>query len=450
MRYRELKGLRGESVYKYSSSLEHDVHIAKYVALVTGAHLRELHRLGYVSTEALERALKVLKSVYENPESLPKTGYEDVFEYLEDMLQRKIGREALWLPLGRSRNDHVAAALRLYVADTMTSMATTLASVVKAFLDKAREERVPIVGFTHGEPSFIIDSPCLFLSYAESLADSLPLIRAVLEVACKSPLYAAAGAGTLAPVDEERVASMLGFRATYHSPYYAVGSRAFLEAAALALSLACTETSRIAEDFIAMHGLRLVRIPEDHIATSSYMPHKENPVTLEAARAFSMRCISAAQAVILVASKLRYSYNLDFQEASQTYTDALGFALKAINILGEVAAGVEIIEDNAYRMIEERIPYTAEEAEDRSLERGVPLRLEYARAARSMRKLRGNILRGLELAQKRKTGCSPARIAARIESLERSVEEGLSEIRKLFPGLQHVSKAVWAGLHGRG
>lgn len=446
MRYRELRGLRGDPVYKYSSSLGHDVHIARYVALVTGAHLRELHMLGYISSEALKKALRALLGIYEEPESLPRAGYEDVFEYLEDMLEKEIGGEALWLPLGRSRNDHVAAALRLYVADTMTRLADSIAGVIKAFLDRARGERAPIIGFTHGEPSFIIDSPCLFLSYAESLADSVPLIRAAVEVSCKSPLYAAGGAGTLAPVDEERVARMLGFRATYHSPYYAVGSRAFLEAAALALSLVCTEASRIAEDLVAMHGLRLVRIPEGHIATSSYMPHKENPVTLEEARAVSMRCISSAQAVLLVSSKLRYSYNLDFQEASQAYTEALGFALKAATILGEVARGISVDEESVYSLIEDRIPYTSEEVEESSLEKGVPPRLEYARIARRARRLRGNILRGLELAEKRRTGCNRDRVAGRIEALEKSVEEGLLELRKLFPGLDHASSIVWKGV----
>ncbi|MEB3860422.1 MAG: hypothetical protein LRS43_04350 [Desulfurococcales archaeon] len=442
MRYRELKGLKGGSVYDLSSSLDHDVVIARHAALVTAAHLRELNRLGYISSWALEKSLRVLRRLYESPGSIPRKGYEDVFEYIESMLEEAVGGEALWLPLGRSRNDHVAAALRLYVAESTLALAEAVAEASEAMLEKARETLgTPMIGFTHGEPAFIHDSSCLFLAYAESLADSLPLLAATLEASLKSPLYAAGGAGTLAPVDEGRVSRMLGFKRSYHSPYYAVASRGFLEASALSIALVCAEASRIAEDLVVLHGLRLVRIPEEHVATSSYMPHKENPVTLETARALSSKCVSLAYAVASILSKLRYSYNLDFQEASKAYTESLESALMVLKTLGDAVAGAKVAVDNVHRIVRETAPCSSEEAEYNSMRSMVPMRLEYARLAKR-RPAEASPAECLKLAAERRTGCVPDKVPGRIDLLEATIKGYIEGLRREFPGIEHLYKEV--------
>ncbi|MCE4612150.1 MAG: hypothetical protein F7B17_09295 [Desulfurococcales archaeon] len=432
MRYREIKGLGGDEVYKYTSSLSHDARISRFIAAVVKAHLGELARLGYIADVDVKTLTEAVERVSCNP---PNEGYEDLWEAIEEAML-EASPQGAWFPLGRSRNDHVAAALRLYIAYTASNLALKLAEASRSFLSTATWDPMP--GFTHGEVAYVLSWACITLAYSESLLEAAETLLYSAGLALsKSPLGAAAGAGSLAPINEEKIASHLGFKGVYASPYYAVASRAFLTLASSALGVACTEMSRIAEDLIQLHELRLIGLPSSHLATSSFMPHKENPVTLEILRATASECIVKSITPHVITGKLRYSYNLDLQEANRAYSEVLDAALKAAEILVSLASSIKPRRSRSLKILEEAKPYSAEEAERLSLEEGMPFRNAYSKIASQ-----GivSLWSPEKVFKARATGCSRRRIESKLVELEEHAEEVenkaravTSTIEKLLP-----------------
>ena len=424
VKYREIKGLPGGEVYRFTSSLSHDAKMARFIAAVVKAHLEELARLGFITVEDLRVMAKAVEETSCNP---PSEGYEDLWEALEEAITRVSPRGA-WFPLGRSRNDHVAAALRLYVAYTLSGIVLKIAAAARSFLSTASWSPMP--GFTHGEIAYVLSWTCIVSAYAESLVEVAKTLLFSAELALsKSPLGAAAGAGTLAPINEERMASSLGFKRVYASPYYAAASRHFLMLASSVLGVMCTEVSRLADDLIQLHGLRLIRVPPNHLATSSFMPHKENPVTLEMLRALASECIVKSLTPHAIISKLRYSYNLDLQEANRVYSEVLDVASKAVDILVSLAPRIEPQSDKAVKLVERVKPYSAEEAERLSLEDNIRFREAYLRVASEGVKRPWDPVIVLDA---RTTGCSRRRMEAKLKELEAEINEVETRARTMI------------------
>ncbi|MEB3778921.1 MAG: hypothetical protein GSR85_01620 [Desulfurococcales archaeon] len=408
MRYRDIRGLRGDLVYKYTASTGHDHNIYDYVMRVMGAHIIALKEADAIPGEAYHSIARALLKLWDSdPSAILSGDYEDVFEAVEDRLHSMIGDDAGWIGLGRSRNDHVSASLRLYTAESLAEIALLLVDLREALLEKASQySGTPIPGYTHGQPSQVITGACLFQAYEESLSDATEAIIHAAHASLKSPLGAGAGGGTLVGLDERLLASLLGFNGVYNSPYYAVASRAFLHYAAQTLVLAMVELSRIAEDLISLASEGIILLPQEHIATSSIMPHKANPVTLEILRARTGDAIAGLQAIAVIQAKLRYSYNLDLQEANKHLYTLVETLRDAINILIDIIRRIKIDEEKAFHILEKTKPWSAEAAEKLALTRRQPLRKAYREIAEKIRQGTWPTATPQQVLEERKTGCT--------------------------------------------
>ncbi len=445
MKYRELRGLGGGAVYKYTSSIQHDKEIAGLVVKVMSAHLAALRDARLIPLEAASNLAAALLKIWEKPEKILGEGYEDVFEALESWLYSEAGSHAAWLPMGRSRNDQVSAALRLYAARCAADIVYRASDLRLRLLGKAETLLgLPLPGYTHGQPSQAITAGCLLAAYEESLADASKILLQAAELALRSPLGASAGGGSLAPLDERLPASLLGFRSVYRSSYYASGSRGFLEVLVGGLAALAVELSRIAGDMIVLFNppLGILRLPRSHLATSSIMPHKSNPVTLEVVRAWAARVLGDAVAVLGIAAKLPYSYSLDLQEANPHVYDACRWTSTSLEILSDLAENMEFDEEAALKALREARPWSAEAAEYIALKEKRPLREVYGEIAGMISEkgldetLKALNIDPLGLLKARKTGCSEKRIKHVVERARQDALSDASEARAIEEGLE--------------
>ncbi|NOZ88609.1 MAG: argininosuccinate lyase [Crenarchaeota archaeon] len=439
-RYRELVGLGGGSVvYEYTSSIPHDREIFREAVLVLSAHLLHLRERGLIPGEAACRLAEALREALARGPGLLEGGYEDVWEALEDWLQRRAGEAAGFLPLGRSRNDHVSAALRLYSLRMLAELLRWLVEARRALLEAAgRLEGVPVLFHTHSQPSQLATLDCLLLAWEESLASSFQLASAAAGLVDRSPLGASAGAGTLAPLEPGRLAWLLGFREAIVNPLYAAGSRFDVSAAAAAAALFLVEASRIAEDLMLYSSpyVGAARLPEEHVATSSVMPHKRNPATLEVLRARAARAVGLLAGLLSVQKGLPSGYSLDLQEANPLLYMVLRDAAEAAWLLADLLPRVEWSRERLEELAERYMAWGAELAEALALKTGRPFREAYAEAAAAIREGRaGELLKSLgyaspfELVAARSTGCRPG--AGRAEALQR-LERDAAEAERLY------------------
>ncbi|RUM47429.1 MAG: argininosuccinate lyase [Hyperthermus sp.] len=430
-KYRDLVGLGGgELVYSYTASIEHDENIAREALHVLLAHAVHLAEEAIIPGDAACKIIAALREMLAEPGSLLREGYEDVWEAFEDVLYDRVGDAAGYLFLGRSRNDHVSAALRLWARGKAASTAANIIAARRHLLEKARLwSRIPVVLHTHGLPSQIGFASCIAMAWEEALASSTELLLAALKLVDRSPLGASAGAGTLAPIRPERLAWLLGFDSTIASSIYSAGSRMDLFSLAAASALFLEEASRIASDIIMYSSpyIALLKLPEKHISTSSVMPHKRNPVTLEVLRARAARAAGSLASLLAIAGGLPNGYSLDLQEANKILYMIILDAYTSSQILEDLLSEIEWEASSEPSRV---MAWGAELAEAIALNEKIPFRRAYRMVAEALRSGRVRELlekQGyhdpLELAASRATGCAPRAVerawSIALERLER-------------------------------
>ncbi len=353
------RGLLGEGdkgKIVYTSSLKDDVEIFKWVIVVLAVHVEELTRQGIISAD-IARAIKAeLARIYQEglPQDVP---YEDVHEYIEARLISRLGPIGGWIGLGRSRNDHVATALRLRLKELMLELMEGIIRLRETLLRKALEAiDKPIIGSTHKQPAQITTYAHYLLAVDELCSDFMKAFKVAFEIVDKSPLGTGPLAGVVTPIDRIREARLLGFGGIVENAIYASGSRFFALLAISILTSFLVELSRFINniEMWLMPQLGYLEADPTHLATSSAMPHKRNPATLEVLRARIGEVIGDLMALYSILRPTEMGYQLDLQEATRHVWHAFRVALEGIEALRSFIEGSSV---NVERTLEDASKY---------------------------------------------------------------------------------------------
>ncbi len=371
----------------YVSSMEEDRQITREVIEVLIAHVEELKTLHLIPEHVAIKVRNELENLLKDPSRLFEIQAEDVHEAIEIHLRTLMGPEAGYLPLGRSRNDHVAAALRLKVKRALVAQATALLNLREVLVNKARENlETLMIAFTHTQPAQVTTFAHYLTYIDEVISTYLKVMLVVLEVVDKSPLGSGPAVGIMTPINRERIASNL-LNGIVYNTLNASGGRDFIMfTMALDTSL-LTFLSRIAEDLIIFSAPQLsyVRLPNEHLATSSIMPHKRNPVTLEVARARAAEAIGHLTTSLAITKGLPSGYSLDLQEINKHALKVLQDSLETIRIITDLVMGLEVNSESITRDLKNYPVLTSELAELIAIKSGRPYREVYEEMAELVR-----------------------------------------------------------------
>lgn len=382
--YREaLLGDTSELTLSYISSMDEDRELVGEIIEALFAHLRELREGGLVSGKKASAIEAELKKLLNDPSPLFGVEAEDVHEAIEVFLRERLGSLEGYLPLGKSRNDHVAAALRLKTKRLLLEQLRELIKLRFVLIDKAEEYTdVPMPAFTHLQPAQPSTFAHYLLSIEEGLADYTEAVQTALKVADRSPLGAGAVGGTSVPLNRERLGSSL-FSGTVVNSIYATSSRDFLTLACAIDASLSVFISRIAEDFVVFStpNFDYIELPKEHLATSSMMPQKRNPVTMEIARAWGGEAIGHLTALLAVLKGLPTGYNLDIQETNKHAFRILNGTLETLRILRDILSKVRPKAENMLRDSAVFPIMATDVAERVAVSTGRPYREVYAEVA---------------------------------------------------------------------
>ena len=316
------------------------------------AHCEGLRAAGVLDEEeasAVEGGLRELlaRAGREGEAFLEDDAAEDVHSFIESRLTAIVGDAGRRLHTGRSRNDQVATAFRLWLRDEIDRVAETLRGAQAALLDLAESHADAVLpGYTHMQRA----QPVLFahwcLAYFEMFARDCERMGEVRRRVNVMPLGSAALAGTSYAVDRERVARALGFDSVSRNSLDAVSDRDFCVEFASAASLVMAHLSRLAEDLIiyATTEFGFVEL-SDAIATgSSIMPQKKNPDALELVRGKSGRVFGHTVALLTIIKGLPLTYNKDMQEDKEAVFDAADTVRESLEVTATVLRNVRLRE----------------------------------------------------------------------------------------------------------
>ena len=319
----------------FLSSLSADERIFAADLAVDRAHVLMLAECEIVDAETAGEILAALDDVeVSGHASLP--GGEDVHEAIETAVIDRVGPDGGRMHTARSRNDEVATCIRVRLReDLLEAIEATLAlrEALTAVAD-AHAETV-MAGYTHLQPAQPTTVGHWACSYEGVIRrDTARLFDAYGRVdAC--PLGAAAFAGTPFEVDRERVAELLGFDAVVENAMDATASRDWLLESTGAIATLATTLSGLAADLILFANRGFVDLADAYASTSSIMPQKKNPDTVELVRATAGDAAGAHQGLLTTLKGLPRAYNRDLQRA----TPHVWTAVDAVTEATDVAAG---------------------------------------------------------------------------------------------------------------
>ena len=282
-----------------------DARLVAYDVRGSIAHAEMLADQGLIGAEDLEAirdGLNALRESFDAGEWSISLEDEDVHTALESRLTRNIGDAGGRLHLGRSRNDQVLTALRMYLRDAAADLAERVAGLRGAVAGVAdRQGELQIPGYTHMQQAMPSSVALWCGGFDEAFADAAAGLEAVRRRINKNPLGSAAGYGTPGlPLDRDATTKKLGFDVTQEPVTAAQLSRGKAESALLfEITLLLQDLGRMASDLLMFYTQEFayISLASDVTTGSSIMPQKRNPDVLELIRgasATAMACPSAA------------------------------------------------------------------------------------------------------------------------------------------------------------
>ena len=318
-----------QEVDRFTRSFGFDHVLAPWDVLASCAHARMLTERGVLSDEdglAIQQGLAGMLEDLASGELVAEGDFEDVHAWLESTLTARIGEAGRRLHTGRSRNDQVAVALRLWLRDQLRSAADELHQLANAFLQRAGEfTHVALPGYTHlqrGQPVSLAHHLLAFFWMFEA---DVQRLRRAHDAAGTSPLGAAALAGTPHDIDPEMSAELLGFERTFPNSMFAVADRDYVVETSYACALTMVHLSRWAEEVIlwSTREVGFVKLDDAVAKGSSIMPQKKNPEPAEILRGKTGRVVGDLVAHLVQLKGLPLTYNSDLQEDKEALFDAV-------------------------------------------------------------------------------------------------------------------------------
>jgi len=374
---RIMRFLAGDDVVLDREFLLHDIEASK-------AHVEGLAHIGIVSAaeaQAIVHELGALADDFRNGDFVLDERYEDGHSAIEARLTERLGDAGRKVHTGRSRNDQILVATRLWLKAKLAELRALCVHAARVCLDRAGADSLPLPGYTHLQRAVVSSTALWFAGFAEAFIDDAQRARDAAAWIDANPLGTAAGYGVNLPLDRAHTTQALGFARLQVNPVYAQLSRGKFEIGALdALGAALLDLRRLAWDLSLFTSAEFgfVRLPAEYTTGSSIMPNKRNPDVVELMRA-SYASVAAARCEIEQLLSLPSGYQRDLQFSKGAIFHGFHRGLAALALLPDLLARIEW-NAPAMRAAIEPAMYSTDVAIEQAAA-GVPFREAYRHAA---------------------------------------------------------------------
>lgn len=378
-----------ETFAEFNDSFRFDKRL--FAADVRGciAHANGLGKAGVITGDEKQAITRGLKTVLDSAGSEADyfdSNAEDVHSFIEGKLIALIGDTGRKLHTGRSRNDQVATAFRLWLRDELDAISSLVRLAQSSLISLAERHREAVLpGYTHLQRAQPVMWAHWCLAYFEMLkrdSERLADARKRLNI---MPLGSAALAGTSFPIDRESVAAELGFEGVSANSLDAVSDRDFAVEFTSACSMIMVHLSRLAEDLIiyCSNEFGFVSLSDAVSSGSSLMPQKKNPDALELLRGKSGRVFGHLMGLLAMIKGLPLAYNKDMQDDKEAVfdtVDTVSISLRAAAIVLDNAT----LNEERTREAATKGYLNATELADYLVKKGVPFRTGHEAVGRAV------------------------------------------------------------------
>jgi argininosuccinate lyase len=386
-----------ERVLRFTAGEDHalDDRLVQYDVRASIAHAEMLHEcglLGAAELEAIRTGLTDIGEAHARGEWSVTLDLEDGQTALETLLTRRIGTAGARLHAGRSRNDQVLAAVRLYLRDAIEALARSARVVGDALESLATDQGgVALPGYTHMQQAMPSSVALWARGFAAEIHDDVEGLRHAHRRVAKNPLGSAAGYGTPnLPVSRDGTRRRLDFPEN-HEPVTAVQlSRGKAEAEVLfQVTLLMQDVGRLASDLLLFYTREFgfVQLPDAFTTGSSIMPQKRNPDVFELVRGRTATAQACLLEVLGITAKLPSGYQRDLQLIKAPLFRSIDLCLESLDIM---AAAIPHVRFVPARIRLDPDIHAAAEANALVATEGLPFRDAYRRIGARLKEGDGN------------------------------------------------------------
>lgn len=358
-----------------------DHYLFEFDIQASKVHAQGLQRIDILSQTELDQitaSLDQLLSQFEGGQFVLDQSFEDGHSAIEYFLTEQLGDLGKKIHTGRSRNDQVMVATRLYCKQALVELKQSCIDIAKACLTQAEQNKNSVMpGYTHIQRAVVSSWGLWFASFAESFCDNAQLVQQTLDWIDANPLGTAAGYGVNLQLDRDYTTEALGFGRMQINPMYAQNSRGKFELQILmAFKQAMLDIRRLAWDLSLFTSaeFNLVMLPDLFSTGSSIMPNKRNPDTVELMRAQYAKLVGVFNEIESLLS-LPSGYQRDLQNTKAPLINGITEALSCLALVPELLSGIDICHRNCEKAIEPAM-FATDKAVELARE-GVPFRQAY-------------------------------------------------------------------------
>jgi argininosuccinate lyase len=347
-----------------------DSELLPYDLQATLVHAHRLHAAGILDDDELAEVTAKLATIEE---------LEPTDEDVHSSIERQLGDVGLKIHAGRSRNDQVAAAFRLYVADACAEAEVALTAFARVILQRAEAEAAtPMPGYTHLQRAQPVTVGHHLLAWTEMLERDRARFAFARAQSEPSPLGAGALAGSTLPLPEPPNAM--------RNSLDAVADRDFALDYLYAAAVLFVHLSRIGEELVlwTTSEFGFARLPEHAATGSSIMPQKLNPDVAELARGKAGTAIGRLTGLLATVKSLPLAYDRDLQEDKPPVFAARKDVAGALGALGALVGGLELVRGRRAAAASDPLLLATDAAEALVAE-GVPFRDAHEQVAAQVR-----------------------------------------------------------------
>lgn len=371
-----------------------DMELIPYDCLGTIAHVKMLGSLGYLThneTESLVLCLEEIREHHATGHFHIHPDQEDGHTAIECYLIEKLGDTGKKVHTGRSRNDQVLTAIRLYEKDFLSELSTLLEKLISSMnIFATGAGSVPMPGYTHTRKAMPFSVAEWIGATALALSDDQIMIQSTLELIDRSPLGSGAGYGVPLPLDRQMTASLMGFSQVMDNPAHAQNSRGKLESRILNdCSMILLDLNRWASDIIlfTLPEIGYFGLKADLVTGSSIMPHKQNPDVLELIRASYHQLNGYEWQMKALPANLISGYHRDMQLTKEPLMRGLHLTRDVIAVSDRVIDGLVIHAEKLEESMTEELSSVRKAIE--LVKTGMPFRDAYHQISKDFRNNQG-------------------------------------------------------------
>ena len=332
-------------VEAFTESISFDRRLYRQDLRGSMAHAKMLAHVQLLTQEEAASIVTALETIGREIEAghfTYSTALEDIHTHIEKALIERLGDTGRKLHTGRSRNDQVVTAVKLWVRDAIDELGIALTDLQRTWVEMAqREQEVILPGYTHLQRAQPVLAAHYCLAYVEKFQRDRDRLADTRKRLNELPLGAAALAGTSLPIDREFVCRELAFDRVAANSLDISSDRDFLLEFVFDLTTIALHLAGWAEEWILWSTVEFgfIDLPDSFCTGSSIMPHKKNPDVLELTRGKSASVVGCLQQLLVLVKGLPLAYNRDLQEdkpaAFAAYDTVLAMVLIAAPLIAQ-------------------------------------------------------------------------------------------------------------------